>query len=151
MCTRVLYVFTVCTYMGKAPASTSKLLTPFVLCVCVIVLITCVWKGKASSSKLPIPHVLCACMIVCVVYVCMDEAPANLKIAQPQAWMMHPRVSACYDTRPHLLHVCVFVYAETRRMIACRCCNATLGGNMYLGTIQVVCVCYFDVLHSQKP
>lgn len=118
-------------YMGKAPASSSTLQTPFTFCVCIIVWMTCV---------------------------CMDEAPVAmnmlcvwLHVWHPYAWVMRLGESACYEICPHILHVwCVCVYAESRSMRACRRCDASLEWlNLYLGTIQAsVCVYY---LHIQLP
>ena len=85
------YVFTVCAYMGKEPASTSRLLTQFVLCECKIVWITCACTGE-TPAVINQHHLSCSCVWV-------------------YAWhaytlIMSLRASTCYELRPRLWHMC---------------------------------------------
>jgi hypothetical protein len=84
-----LYEMT-CVCMDEAPASSSKLRTPFVLCVCIIVCTTCVSRDEAPVAI----NMLCVW----------------LHVWHPYAWVMRLGETACYEICPHILHVwCVCV------------------------------------------
>jgi hypothetical protein len=139
-------------YMGKVPASPSKLQTAFLSCACLIVWMTCVCmdEAPASPSKLQTPFVLCVfnCMddmrmhgwgacgyeyVLCVIArmasICMGNASG--RICMLLVFYDGTLFTMC--NKDYSLHamkyaltscMCgVCVYAESRHMRACRRCD----------------------------